>query len=145
MGDQQSGGLRYKLCYQKAANQTMTLAVVLPLGRGQSMALTTLILAACLPVITTAYQVQPFRSLHHRRPFLTILLSSTKSFDEKAFEEDRISKDAQAMDQMKKVATEEFEKLRTPWKWRIRKSVWGEFSSYHMNILWFSILLATFN
>lgn len=25
---------------------------------------------------------------------------------------------------MKKVATDEYAKLRTPWKWRIRKTIW---------------------
>ena len=48
----------------------------------------------------------------------------TSSFDEKAYESDRLSKDAKAMDEMKQIATEEFSKLRTPWKWKIRKAVW---------------------
>ena len=48
------------------------------------------------------------------------LFSSTQSFDEKSYETDRLTKDADAMDEMKKVATDEYAKLRTPWKWRIR-------------------------
>lgn len=50
--------------------------------------------------------------------------SSTSSFDEGAFEADRLSKDADAMERMSRVATAEFSRLRTPWKWRIRKAVW---------------------
>jgi len=50
--------------------------------------------------------------------------ASPPSFDEKAFEADRLAKDAQAMKEMSEVATQEFAKLRTPWKWRIRKAVW---------------------
>ena len=51
-------------------------------------------------------------------------MSDAASFDEKSFESDRLSKDAQAMDQMMQLATEEYSKLRTPWKWAIRKAVW---------------------
>ncbi|KAL7524369.1 hypothetical protein ACHAXR_000549 [Thalassiosira sp. AJA248-18] len=60
-----------------------------------------------------------------RTHFLTKLFAEESStFDEKSFETDRLSKDAQAMDEMKKTATEEYSKLRTPWKWAIRKAVW---------------------
>lgn len=45
-------------------------------------------------------------------------------FDERAFEAERLAKDAVAMDEMKEAATKEYSKLRTPWKWRIRKAVW---------------------
>jgi 5-formyltetrahydrofolate cyclo-ligase len=45
-------------------------------------------------------------------------------FDEVAYEIDRLEKDAQAMDAMKEVAENEFAKLRTPWKWDIRKRIW---------------------
>ena len=50
--------------------------------------------------------------------------SSSSSFDETSYETDRLSKDAKAMEEMKQIATEEFSKLRTPWKWKIRKAVW---------------------
>lgn len=45
-------------------------------------------------------------------------------FDEVAYEKDRLAKDAQAMENMKKVAANEFSKLRTPWKWEIRQRIW---------------------
>ncbi|ACI64140.1 predicted protein, partial [Thalassiosira pseudonana CCMP1335] len=45
-------------------------------------------------------------------------------FDEKSYETDRLAKDAQAMDAMKAEAEGEYAKLRTPWKWRIRRAVW---------------------
>eukprot|EP00588_Corethron_pennatum_P007163 CAMPEP_0194297424 /NCGR_PEP_ID=MMETSP0169-20130528/58854_1 /TAXON_ID=218684 /ORGANISM="Corethron pennatum, Strain L29A3" /LENGTH=373 /DNA_ID=CAMNT_0039047221 /DNA_START=73 /DNA_END=1194 /DNA_ORIENTATION=- len=50
--------------------------------------------------------------------------SDASPFDEKTFETDRLTKDAQAMSQMKDEATDQYSKLRTPWKWRIRKSIW---------------------
>lgn len=46
------------------------------------------------------------------------------TFDEEAYEENRLAKDAEAMDAMKDLAEEEFSKLRTPWKWVIRKRIW---------------------
>ena len=46
------------------------------------------------------------------------------SFDEETYEKDRLAKDAQAMDAMKEEAETEFSKLRTPWKWAIRKRIW---------------------
>lgn len=55
------------------------------------------------------------------RPFE---LSMTSSFDDTAYEKDRLTKDAQAMDAMKDEAKEEFSKLRTPWKWVIRQRIW---------------------
>ena len=45
-------------------------------------------------------------------------------FDEVAYEKDRLEKDAQAMEAMKEEAAAEFSKLRTPWKWEIRKRIW---------------------
>lgn len=68
----------------------------------------------------------PIRSVSSRSP---IHLSSSRSsngeeFDEAAFESDRLAKDAIAMAEMKSQAEEEYAKLRTPWKWRIRKAVW---------------------
>jgi 5-formyltetrahydrofolate cyclo-ligase len=46
------------------------------------------------------------------------------TFNEDAYEENRLSQDAQAMNAMKDKAEEEFSKLRTPWKWVIRKRIW---------------------
>lgn len=46
------------------------------------------------------------------------------TFDNEAYEQDRLNKDAQAMNAMKEKAEEEFSKLRTPWKWVIRKRIW---------------------
>jgi len=45
-------------------------------------------------------------------------------FDDVTYENDRLEKDAQAMNAMKEVAANEFAKLRTPWKWEIRKRIW---------------------
>eukprot|EP00429_Kryptoperidinium_foliaceum_P001577 CAMPEP_0176006390 /NCGR_PEP_ID=MMETSP0120_2-20121206/2695_1 /TAXON_ID=160619 /ORGANISM="Kryptoperidinium foliaceum, Strain CCMP 1326" /LENGTH=375 /DNA_ID=CAMNT_0017339123 /DNA_START=226 /DNA_END=1353 /DNA_ORIENTATION=- len=61
-----------------------------------------------------------------RNPFSShVLFESTKEiFDEVAYEKDRLEKDAQAMNVMKEVAQNEFAKLRTPWKWEIRKRIW---------------------
>jgi 5-formyltetrahydrofolate cyclo-ligase len=50
--------------------------------------------------------------------------TSDQGFDAAAYESDRLSKDAQAMETMKQIASAEFEKLRTPWKWEIRKRMW---------------------
>lgn len=47
-----------------------------------------------------------------------------KPFDEVAYEIERLEKDAKAMNDMKKVSDDEFSKLRTPWKWVIRKRIW---------------------
>ena len=51
--------------------------------------------------------------------------------DEKAYEVERLSKDAEAMKQMQAVmeraadpSAAGFEKLRNPWKWEIRKRIW---------------------
>lgn len=49
---------------------------------------------------------------------------ATTSFDEEAYETDRLAKDAEAMNAMKDKAEEEFSSLRTPWKWVIRKRIW---------------------
>lgn len=51
-------------------------------------------------------------------------LQDKKSFDEEAYEQDRLAKDAEAMSAMKDKAAEEFSNLRTPWKWKIRKRIW---------------------
>ena len=49
---------------------------------------------------------------------------ATTSFDEEAYETNRLAKDAEAMNAMKVKAEEEFASLRTPWKWVIRKRIW---------------------
>lgn len=46
------------------------------------------------------------------------------NFDERAYEKDRLAKDAEAMNAMKETADTEFASLRTPWKWTIRKRIW---------------------
>ena len=45
-------------------------------------------------------------------------------FDGGSFEADRLLRDAEAMDSMREAASSEYSKLRTPWKWRIRKAIW---------------------
>lgn len=50
--------------------------------------------------------------------------AGNNAFDEEAFENDRLAKDAEAMDAMKAKAEEEYSNLRTPWKWVIRKRIW---------------------
>jgi 5-formyltetrahydrofolate cyclo-ligase len=57
-------------------------------------------------------------------PFKALSAAKQQEFDEVAYEKDRLQKDAQAMDAMKDVAEDEFAKLRTPWKWEIRKRIW---------------------
>jgi len=64
---------------------------------------------------------------------LSLSLSSSQpqpqpsaSFDEAAYEADRLSKDADAMDAMSQKAEAEFSSLRTPWKWVIRKRIWDK-------------------
>jgi len=49
---------------------------------------------------------------------------SLSSFNEDLYEKDRLEKDSEAMNQMKGEAEEEYSKLRTPWKWVIRKRIW---------------------
>lgn len=56
-------------------------------------------------------------------------LSSTpekENFDEAAYEKDRLAKDAEAMQAMKRKSEEEFAKLRTPWKWVLRHRIWDK-------------------
>jgi 5-formyltetrahydrofolate cyclo-ligase len=75
------------------------------------------------PVLAFAPSAQALASSstpnHRTRPS-----SSLSQFDETAYETDRLAKDAAAMDAMKREAESEYAKLRTPWKWRIRKAVW---------------------
>ena len=44
--------------------------------------------------------------------------------DEAEFEADRLARDAEAMAAMKEESEAQFSKLRTPWKWVIRKRIW---------------------
>jgi len=44
--------------------------------------------------------------------------------EDAAYEADRLVKDEEAMNAMKEKSEEEFSKLRTPWKWVIRKRIW---------------------
>jgi len=60
--------------------------------------------------------------LNHAPGPASMLKSS--SFDEDAYEKDRLSKDADAMKAMKEEAEMQFAALRTPWKWSIRKRIW---------------------
>ena len=57
-------------------------------------------------------------------PFQKSKTSPVDTFDETAYETNRLAQDARAMNEMKALAQEEYAKLRTPWKWRIRKAVW---------------------
>jgi 5-formyltetrahydrofolate cyclo-ligase len=51
--------------------------------------------------------------------------AQSSTFDEAAYEQERLSKDAEAMNAMKQEADMEFAKgLRTPWKWKLRKRIW---------------------
>ena len=54
----------------------------------------------------------------------TSATTSKSTFNETAYEQDRLRKDQEAMDDMKQTAELEFAKLRTPWKWVIRKRIW---------------------
>jgi hypothetical protein len=58
-----------------------------------------------------------------------------EQFNEVAYEKERLEKNAEAMDAMKIVAENEFAKLRTPWKWEIRKRIWDMMEE--RNIAWF--------
>jgi len=56
--------------------------------------------------------------------FLTKIYFTPKEQDDKSYEEDRLKKDAMAMNEMKLQSEQEFSSLRTPWKWVIRKRIW---------------------
>lgn len=71
-------------------------------------------LGYCFPV--------PSQRLHSRST--TGLLEKSQDFNEASYEKNRLEKDAQAMGSMKEIAENEFSKLRTPWKWVIRKRIW---------------------
>ena len=68
------------------------------------------------------HQAAPRSAVLLRQPRSPQLLM-TESFDAASYEADRLAKDAQAMETM---AAEEakFAKLRTPWKWVIRRRIW---------------------
>ncbi|KAL7553830.1 hypothetical protein ACHAWF_017175 [Thalassiosira exigua] len=76
------------------------------------------------PTISAASSVSAFVPPRPPTRLPAPLASSPTSFDEASFEADRLAKDAAAMDDMKRIAEEEFARLRTPWKWKIRKAVW---------------------
>ncbi|KAL3943106.1 MAG: hypothetical protein SGBAC_002797 [Bacillariaceae sp.] len=62
---------------------------------------------------------------HPRQTGLRISSTSEKEmFDEVTYEANRLAKDAEAMQAMKEKSEAEFSKLRTPWKWTIRKRIW---------------------
>ena len=61
-------------------------------------------------------------ALHSPRPLPVRMAASP--FDAAAYESDRLSRDAEAMDGMRAEAEREFSNLRTPWKWVIRKRTW---------------------
>lgn len=89
------------------------------------------------------------RAFQHVRPARTssdrpirsnsalVLRGGASAFDEAAYEADRLSRDAEAMEAMKRKAEQveaeaadaaesEFADLRTPWKWTIRKRIWDK-------------------
>jgi hypothetical protein len=79
------------------------------------------IIYAILASTSTAFAPSQTAVLTH----VPLMMSqSAEPFNEAAYESDRLSKDAEAMDAMKRQAEGEYSKLRTPWKWRIRKAVW---------------------
>lgn len=81
----------------------------------------TLIILCILPHLAFSFLTP--RNTHFSKA--SVLLDTKKeSFDEVAYENDRLEKDAQAMGNMKDLADNEFSKLRTPWKWTIRKRIW---------------------
>ncbi len=98
--------------------------------------LITLIIVSCLPTPSATYAIPPplpystSPSWRGQRSHLCATSinkedsPSDSTFDETAYETDRLAKDAIAMNEMKKLADEEYAKLRTPWKWRIRRAVW---------------------
>jgi hypothetical protein len=80
------------------------------------------IIYAILASTSTAFTLSQTAALTH----VPLLMSSQSAepFNEAAYESERLSKDAEAMNAMKRQAEDEYSKLRTPWKWRIRKAVW---------------------
>jgi len=68
-----------------------------------------------------AYTIPAYLLCSRRKNIPSLMLSS---FDEDVYEKDRLEKDEKAMDSMKEEAEEEYSKLRTPWKWIIRKRIW---------------------
>jgi 5-formyltetrahydrofolate cyclo-ligase len=71
----------------------------------------------CLALLTTTGNNRRIASIR-------LLTNAKPDFDEAAYEKDRLDKDAEAMSAMNEVAENEFAKLRTPWKWEIRKRIW---------------------
>jgi 5-formyltetrahydrofolate cyclo-ligase len=66
---------------------------------------------------------EPF--MHQNQIFRqSSLTSGMDVFNEDAYEKERLEKDTEAMSLMKQTAESEYLKLRTPWKWVIRKQIW---------------------
>lgn len=76
-----------------------------------------------LPIASMLVQVTSFH-LHRQARASSMEMAIANDFDEVAFEKDRLSKDADAMQTMKEISKNEFSQLRTPWKWTIRKRIW---------------------
>eukprot|EP00550_Attheya_septentrionalis_P000240 CAMPEP_0198291374 /NCGR_PEP_ID=MMETSP1449-20131203/8919_1 /TAXON_ID=420275 /ORGANISM="Attheya septentrionalis, Strain CCMP2084" /LENGTH=376 /DNA_ID=CAMNT_0043990001 /DNA_START=1541 /DNA_END=2671 /DNA_ORIENTATION=- len=55
---------------------------------------------------------------------LPSLAAEKKKWNADAYETDRLAKDKESMDSMRSESEVEFAKLRTPWKWVIRKRIW---------------------
>ena len=84
-------------------------------------------IAVCLLFTSTNRQSAAFTPTQWTSPASLRLRHSTlhmSEFNEATYESDRLAKDALAMEAMKQEAENEYSKLRTPWKWRIRKAVW---------------------
>ena len=80
----------------------------------------------CLGVLLSPFSisVQGFHQQHNLLPSMSRAGMTRTSFDEAAYEADRLAKDAKAMETMRQTAEAEFANLRTPWKWTIRKRIW---------------------
>jgi len=92
--------------------------------------LTLLLLAACSTVSASFQGCRRLRDNILRSHQISAQMSLGKnwkmsvSFDEQSFEVDRLLKDAHAMNTMRETANVEYSKLRTPWKWTIRRAIW---------------------
>jgi 5-formyltetrahydrofolate cyclo-ligase len=56
--------------------------------------------------------------------YISAQMMSLSLFDGQSFEADRLLKDNSAMNTMRETANVEYTKLRTPWKWAIRRAIW---------------------
>ena len=83
----------------------------------------------CLGVLLSSFSisVQGFHQQYNTLPSRAGMTSTSSddTFNEVAYEADRLAKDAKAMEDMRqKAEAAEFANLRTPWKWTIRKRIW---------------------